>query len=460
MARPELPHCSELEQRVIACIYSWDDEALPIALNFIGESSECFYDHRHRTIYDAMIAMHKNGDLIRPESLIAHLELMNKLSDAGGESYINDSIVGATTSNYIETYAKTIHECHRRRQLILACRNAEQKLSDLHIPLQRTTDKLESEVFKSASINSKSKPEKISDLSKRERSRLQKTISGEMSGGIKTGFDVLDRILLPMRGGDYIILAATTSTGKTTLACNIAMNVAHQGHGVLIFSMEMTKLAIANKLLGMEAGVDLVSAERSQKLPFGAEKKIEDADAEMEKLNIIVDDECGITPTRLRTKARGMLAKEKIDLIVVDYLGRMHVAGMESDPTNTISIISGEIKDMAKELNVPVLCLCQVNRGGAEGKPELRHLRQSGSLEQDCDVAILLSRCANPLYINAEIAKQRTGPIGEAVLFFKKDTQRFLDTDHKGNPIWPEEKGEEKDPFPENSYFEDDDTPF
>lgn len=461
MAENELPHCMETEQRVIACIYSWDDEAMPIALDFIGESSDCFYDHRHRAIYDALIQMHKAGDLLRPESLIAHLEVVGKLQSAGGEDYIMKSIHNATTSNYIETYSRSIHECHRRRLLIMACKSAQAKLYDRKVPLGNVMNDLESHVFRTVSSTKKSTPEKIGSLAKAELARIRKTIEQKDVSGIKTGFDVLDKIMMPMRPGDYILLAATTSTGKTTLACNIAMNVAHEGHGVMIFSMEMTKQAIANKLIGMEAGVDLVSAERNVKLPFGADSKMDDADARLDSLNIIIDDECGMTPTRLRTKARAIAAKEKIGLIVIDYLGRMHVAGMESDPTNTVSIISGEIKDMAKEMGIPVLCLCQLNRNGAEGKPELRHLRQSGSLEQDCDVAIILSRCKNPLYINADIAKQRTGPIGEAVLFFEKNTQRFMDTDDKGSPIYPEQKEVmDRDPFPENSYSEEDDTPF
>jgi len=437
MSEKEIPHCCDLEQRVIACIYSWDDEALPLALTYIGEESDCFYDPKHRTIYDAMVAMYRNGDIIRPESVIANLDIVGKLAAAGGEKYIMDSIQVATTSNYIETYSKTILECHRRRGLILACKAAQNRLYDMRAPIADTAQALESSVFKMACRASKETSSLMSNLVVSEAERIKRMVKGEATTGIRTGFRSLDRILLPMRPADYIILAATTSTGKTTLACNIALNVAREGTGVLFFSMEMSRQAITNKLLGIESDVDLVTAERSSWLPDGAEQKINSAAGLMQKYNMLIDEECGLTPTRLRTKARAHMAQNNFGLIVLDYLGRMHVKGMENDPTNSISVISSEIKDMAKELGVPVLVLCQLSRAGAEGKPKLNHLRQSGALEQDCDVAILLSRCKNEKYVCVEVAKQRTGPIGEATLFFKRDTQRFLDTNSYGDPIWP-----------------------
>lgn len=437
MPEKELPHCCETEQRVIACIYAWDDEALPLALTYIGEESDCFYDPKHRTIYDAMVAMYKNGEIIRPESLIAHLEMVGKIAAAGGEKYIMDSIQVATTSNYIETYSKSILECHRRRGLILACKAAQNRLYDMRAPIADIAHALESSVFKTACRASRDTTGFMSDLVTSEISRIKRMVNGEAITGIKTGFKSLDSILLPMRPADYIIIAATTSTGKTTLACNIAMNVAREGTGVLFFSMEMSRSAIINKLISIESDVDLVEVERNSWLTEDAERKINSAAGLMKKYNMLIDEEFGLTPTRLRTKARAHMAQNNFGLIVLDYLGRMHVKGMENDQTNSVSVISSEIKDMAKELGVPVLVLSQLSRAGAEGKPKLNHLRQSGSLEQDCDVAILLSRCKNEKYVCAEVAKQRTGPIGEATLFFKRDTQRFLDTNSYGDPIWP-----------------------
>lgn len=429
-----LPVHLESERALLGAILL-NKDAMDVAMEIIGDSAEPFFDHQNRLVYTAMVNIYRDGDPMDIVSISA--ALLPKFETKISFSYIAELVDAVATSANAAFYAEQIMDRHTRRALISAAKAAENALYDTSEPLVGIRAKLESEVFKGASAGPKSSPEHISGSVRSENQRLKEVVKTKMATGVKTGYYNLDRILLPMRPADYIILAATTSTGKTTLACNIMLNVARKGVGVQIFSMEMSKPAIANKLLSIESGVDLTFVERSSQFREGDVEKINEATDRLAGLPIFIDDECGMTPSRLRSKARSVVAKNSIGLIVVDYLGRMHVKGMQHDPVNAVSVISGEIKDMAKELNVPVLCLCQLSRKGAEGKPQLSHLRQSGSLEQDCDIAILLSRCVNPKYVNVEIAKQRTGPIGECRLYFERNSQNFLDCDDNGAPIYP-----------------------
>lgn len=434
MAAKDLPSNVEAEAKVVGAMFDYDDDNLALVLTHLGESSEPFFNPQHGIWYDAMVKMYRNGDRIRPESVKLYMEHMKIWESSGGMTMMSHLMSEATISEYIETYSKMILDCHSRRCLIQACKRAGAALYDANVPLEDIRATLESNVFKTASSALSNKWESAEDLVDVEFSRIESISEGKKGEGIRTGFETIDSLMLAMKPADYILLAACPSVGKTTLAMNIARNVAKEGHGVLIMSMEMTKSAIMNKLLGMEADVDLVSAERNMYLSESDRKRLNEAKTTIKGMNMMVDDESGLTPSKLRTKIKACMTKNKVNLIVIDYIGRLHIPKAESE-TVAITRISAEIKDIAKDLNVPILCLSQLNRKGAEERPRMSHLRQSGALEQDADTIILLSRCSNPEYILADIVKQRTGPTGEAVMYFQKQTQRFYDTDSHGDPI-------------------------
>lgn len=436
MQSPELPRHIESERALLGGMML-NPTAIDVAMQILGETAEPFFLAEHGILYETMIGLYRTG---KPVDLVTvSAALSEKDMKRVGAVYIAELTDAVPTSANADYYAGIVLDTWTRRRLIKACQRAVGDLYATNVPLGDIRDTLEVQVFKTAHSGPASKPEFIGALAVEEKKRLESVQRGETILGLRTGFKVLDDIMMPMRPADYIILAACTSVGKTTLACNIVNNVAKAGAGVLFFSMEMTKQAITNKLMGIEAGVDLVQSERTGYMSDFDRRNLDTAMKKIQDLNILIDDESGMTPTKLRTKARAAMAQNEIGLIVIDYLGRLSVKGLEHDLVASTTVISGEIKDMAKELNIPVLVLCQLNRKGAEEKPRLSHLRQSGSLEQDADIAILLSRCSNPQYVTAQVAKQRIGPTGETQMFFEKETQRFLDIDHRGDPVYPAE---------------------
>lgn len=471
MRDQDLPNCADVEPRLVgAMLDDGQDENIPIIHGLLGDGSEVFWDVQLRLWYETMITMWRDGDLVRPDTVASKMEQLGIYEKAGGISMLSRLVSEAAIEPYFETYAKMILDTHYRRSLMKACRMAYKRLYDLGTPLVEVRRQIESAAFLGAHTKAVSKPEALSEISVRGKKRLFDLANSEIGRGIKTGIASIDRILLPMQPGDYVILAARTSSGKTTMACNILLNAAEEGVGVLVFSLEMTKEAIFDKLVQIDSQVDISKIQREQYISEFQQEKIEESAQKLGRLNIVVDDESGISPAQMRSKARSVCAKNDIGLIVVDYIGLLRIAGVV-DPVVMTTMVSTEIKAMAKELRVPVLALCQINRDAANAKPMLHNLRQSGSLEQDCDAAILLYReTPSSNYMSAIVAKQRVGPVGEAPILFERGMQRFFSVAEDGKTEYPGPKGytrtaaeRETEPvnqFIEYDYFEDDDTPF
>lgn len=468
------PHCAEVEARIVGAMFQdGEDGTIPIIHAILGDSSEVFWCEKCRIWYDTMIAMWKAGDIVRMDTVVAKMNQLGIYEKAGGFSQQGLLAREATIEPYFDTYCRMILDAHYRRSLIRICQQSETKLHNMNVPLVSVRRDLEAAAFHGAHTKAASKPESISVIAERQRERLAAISRKEIGRGIKTGLDNIDRLMLPMQPGDYVILAARTSVGKTTLGCNIALNAAAEGVGILFFSLEMTKDAIFDKFIQIDSGVDMSQIQREYFITDEQQKRIEASVERLEKMNIVIDEESGMTPTHMRSKARSVCAKNAIGLIVVDYIGMLQVPGM-NDLVAMTSTVSREIKAMAKELKVPVLALCQINRDGANVRPALNNLRQSGSLEQDCDIAILLHRPNDEdhsKYVTAIIAKQRVGPIGDAALIFNKPEQRFFDSDRSGEPVQRRKKDYTRSPrsapvqepinhLIEYDYFEEDDTPF
>lgn len=464
------PTSHEAERSVLGAMIL-NPEAIEVSTGILGDLPDPFYFKNHRDIYAAIVALHRDG---KPADFITlQAQLGEEVSDRIGAVYIAELTDAVPTSANADYYAKIVLDCHLRRRMIFDCERALAHLYDQSKPILEIRKELEAASFFGVSTRAGSKPEHISGLVKAEVGRLMAVGSGEIGRGIKTGLGNIDKIMLPMQPGNYIILAARTSVGKTTLACNVALNAAVEGVGVLIFSMEMTKLAITNKLIQIDSGVDMAQIEMDSRITEYQKRDIKVSAEKIEKLNIVIDEESGISPGQLRAKARAVCAKEDIGLIIVDYIGLMRIPKLETDLVTTLTIASADMKAMAKELNVPVLVLAQINRDAAEARPDLHNLRNCGSLEQDCDVAILLDRPNRkeyPNHVTAIIAKQRIGPCSDAALYFRRDEQKFYDADGNGGQAERPQKKytrtrREPEPEPVNcqieyDYLEEDDTPF
>jgi replicative DNA helicase len=253
--------------------------------------------------------------------------------------------------------------------------------------------------------------------------------------GISTGFKNLDEMTSGLQAGDLIIVAGRPSMGKTTLAVNIAENAAlGAGKSAAIFSMEMSAESLTLRMISSLGRINQ-GALRSGKLQEDDWPRIDSAMTQLSNANIFVDETAGLTPTEIRARARRLKRERGLDLIVVDYLQLMHVAGNTENRATEISEISRSLKALAKELKVPVIALSQLNRGveqRQEKKPVMSDLRESGSLEQDADLILLIYRedvydpnTTRKGIADIIIAKQRNGPTGEVQLTFLGQYTKF-----------------------------------
>ncbi len=407
-------------------------------------SPDSFYLRIHQIIYEAMQAMsdgHKPIDIL---TLADRLKTQGKLDDIGGIAFLNQLLDATPTAAHAEYYVDLVRQHHLLRRIVDCARQAETECYSSDEEADQVLAKVEQDFF---------------DISEKRHSgilpwnqgvketidtidRIHRTKQG--LSGIATGYKDLDDKLLGLHNGDMIVLAARPSMGKTSLAMNIVENIAldkrDTPHAVCIFSLEMSREQLILRMLGSHARIPAhsIAGGFATDAQFGL--LVQSADVLM-KAPIFLDDTGGLDIMELRARARRMKKKENIALFVIDYLQLLHSKEHRREGRQAeIAAISGSIKNMAKELRVPVLVLSQLNRAPEakerEGKPRLADLRDSGSIEQDADVVCLLRRpCIykddtkenedDPSLAFLHIAKQRNGPTAEIKLTFIADLMRF-----------------------------------
>lgn len=434
-----------------------------------GTSEEIFYFPAHQYIYEAILALYKDARPIDAIVLKEQLASKAQLEDAGGIAYIADLTSVVPTSANMEHYARIVSEKSILRRLITACTGIVGKAFDADGDAQTLLDLAESDLFKIADQRQVNPILRVGDLLVESVNRIELQIKSDSHiTGLATGFDELDKMTSGFQPSEMLVLAARPSVGKTAFALNLARNAAvRDGKNVLIFSLEMSKQQLVERLLCMQGGID------SQRLRSGflAGKMFQEvqlAAGILDGKDIFIDDSPNLTILDLRAKARRHVAKYGCDLIIIDYLQLMTAGGRSENRQTEIAEISRSIKSLARELRVPVLALSQLSREAEKddtGRPKLSHLRESGAIEQDADVVMMLYRppahesenAPNLIYL--DLSKQRNGPTGKVELSFDKRVQRF------GNPAGghaPEEPppsygGDE--PY-EEDFRDEDDTPF
>lgn len=438
-------------------------DAIPIVLDAIGETPDAFYVESHGIIYGAIIDLYRDGDPVDMVTLHAALAERGKLEKAGGSAYIGGLTDAVPTSANAPYYAGLVREQHVKRALITTCSRAAGALYNADANTPEVLAALESGIFAVARGKSNTKARHIHDSIPEIRTQLEARLDGEPMPGIRTGYRNLDDIQAPFGPGDYIILAARPSVGKTTLACNLALRVLRAGTPVLFLSLEMTREAIAKKMMSAASGVNIRDIERGRAIKAVEQAKLRRGAEELPRLPLYIDDSPEATSLQIRAKIRDAVKDYGCGLVVIDYLGRIIPPKAENQNV-AVSHISRDLKTAAREAEIPLVVLCQLSRQGAES-PRLNHLRDSGSLEQDADVVWLLSRSESggeDSVIVVDIAKQRTGPTCEVKLHFDKAAQQFHDFDPYGRP--PErvntphrdddDRDEPFDEFPEEHYQE------
>ena len=441
-----MPHDLEAERSVLAAMLLSQD-VLTQCISAV--KPEDFYLYSHRTIYQALCTMFDRGMPVDPISLADYLRSEGTLERVGGASYLlelnGNSFALASWRHHLDI----IHRHTTLRQIISASARITSLAFDAPEDTKEVVDRAESmllEVTTRDIGNSFSTLEEVMGELYTELGEMAANPEGMV--GVRTGYPGIDNHLQGLRAGQMIVIGARPGVGKTSFALNLATNAAINGASVAFFSLEMSKVEIAQRLLSAQARIPLTTI-RSGRIQDNQWPTIMEAADDLSSLDIVIDDTPGTTVTEIRAKARRMLRDKPNGVVIVDYLQLLSPppGGRRSDSRATeVSEMSRGIKIMAKDLGVPVIALSQLNRGletrtGKYGKrPQLSDLRESGSIEQDADIVILLDRSMTEEEAEREerpdlgvtefiIAKNRSGPLGIVSLMFLPGSTKFVEVD-------------------------------
>lgn len=441
------PHSIENEQGVLGCILLSPQECLTQYTEKVGDTSDIFYDLRHQTIIDRLLVMYDQRIPIDLISLQQNLKDWGLLDEVGGIPYLNtlqDSVPSASNLTY---YLDVVIEKSWLRKAIGTCTDFVGRVYDFQGELPQLVDEFESSVMRLTQQRDQASSVPIGDLVMGAMNALESYYNRQGApGAVATGYLDLDRILLGgLKQGEMMILAARPSMGKTSLLMNMMENIATvQRLPVGIFSLEMTKEALTMRMICSRSRVNLSNATDG----FLSERdfpRLTAAAGTIRNAPIYIDDTPALSILQLRAKARRMMQQYGIKVLGVDYLQLMHSTSKRARENRQLEVseISSGLKALAKELNIPIVVLSQLNRGIEQGgarKPRLSDLRESGSLEQDADVVGMLykpegepeeeadNQSREAIRVNLLIAKQRNGPTGDIWLTFLKPYTRFEST--------------------------------
>lgn len=403
-----------------------------------------FYDSRTQRIYKSIITMVEKDIKIDEVSLLSQLRNENILQEVGGEEFITEITLSSFYTPNIDTYAKTVKEKSLLRSLIGASEDIMDVSYRQNDDVSSILSMAESKIFDISQSKLNEGLVKVGDT-------LDETVQviNELSlndgdiTGVTTGLETIDLKLSGLQPSQLILLAARPAMGKTALGLTMAWNAAREGKSVAFFSLEMSVLQLNYRLLSMVSMIDLEQVMNGRikddewELLFRATKEIANKD-------LYVDETPGITLSEMRSKLKRLKAEVGVDLVVIDYLQLMQADSRQENRQNEIASISRGLKTLSKELNCPILSLAQLSREAdkrADHKPILSDLRESGAIEQDADVVMLLYREDyydeedNPNIAKVIVAKHRNGATGTLDLFFNKPCTTFRDLSYKEENI-------------------------
>lgn len=412
---------------------------------------EDFYEERHRLIFAAIDKLHNNRKSIDILTLSEQLKSAGELDIVGGASYLTELTNFVPTAANVENYAEIVAEKSIRRQLINASRDIAKIGHDEAKSIQELIEETESRLFEVNERHIRQNVTSLESILEDSFERLDELHrnKGQLRG-ISTGLNDLDRLIAGLQPSDLVVVAARPSMGKSALMLNMALNIAtheKQKGAVMLFSLEMGKEQLADRLLAAEAGVDAWKLRTGEGLDDQDFERLSAAMGELAEAQIFIDDTSGMTVSDLRTRARRLNQEHKLGVIFVDYLQLMSGGSRFSTTANRvqeISEISRSLKILARELNVPVVAASQLSRS-VESRtpqiPQLSDLRESGAIEQDADIVMFIYRedFYNPDTDRQNITellikKHRNGPTGKVELYFDMQHQRYRDLDTKHQP--------------------------
>jgi replicative DNA helicase len=438
----QLPQNLEAEASLLGAILIDSDAVVKVADKL---SPDDFFDPRHKRIYEAVTQLYEKRKPIDVLTLSDQLKSSEYLDSIGGPGYLAELTNFVPSASHAEEYAEIVAQKAMRRRLIKTSQEMTGYGFDETREFKDLIEDAERRLFEVSGQNVKQTIVSLESILEASFDRLDglHKDKGKLRG-VPTGFKDLDNVLAGLQRSDLFILAARPAMGKTALMLNLAHNVAVMSkEPVLIFSLEMSKEQLVDRLLSMESGVD-AWALRTGNLTDSDFERIGQAMGKLSEAPIYIDDTPGITVSDMRTKSRREAHQHGLGLIIIDYLQLMSGGGRYADFGNRvqeISEISRGLKGVARELDVPVMAASQLSRSVESRSPQipqLADLRESGSIEQDADIVTFIYR---EDYYNPEterkgitdilIKKHRNGPTADVELYFDRKKQRFRGVDRK-----------------------------
>lgn len=442
-----LPYSLDAEQAVLGSILI-DPDCMEDVVNIVKQ--EYFYLSQHRVIFSSMMSMYSGSKAkIDPVVIADVLAKEGQYDVAGGREYLvalRDSV--PSTAN-VETYAKIIEEQYFLRSLIVTSQEIIESASGGGVDASLLLDSAEQKIYDIRQGRDVSGPKKVSDvIVNGVYDRLYKLTGDnkEQYQAIPSGFGMLDKYITGLNKSDFILIGARPAMGKTSFALNLAQNVTMLAKKKCVFfSLEMTKEQLAERLLAARAGVPSNKL-RTGELTDDEWVRLGNAAGDYDKVELYLDDTSSITVPEIKSRVRRL---KNVDIILIDYLGLIQSATRKENRVQEVSEITRNLKMLAKDLNIPVICCAQLSRGtegrGKSHKPQLSDLRESGSIEQDADIVMFLYR---PDYYRNEVdddkqdeidenltelivAKNRHGAVGTIEMTFDKEFTRFRSIDKK-----------------------------
>lgn len=436
MAERIPPHSENAERSVLGAIML-DENAMYEAMDIL--TPDDFYLQKHRELFDAAVSLRRldrNVDLV---TMTEELTKRGHLDLVGGAGYISSLTSDVPSTSNTESYAEIIREKSMLRKLIRASSSILDESYDAGADVNEVLATAEREILDISRIRQKRDYRELTEILWENLNRISdRAGAGDSLVGLTTGFQDLDAKTSGLQRSDLIIVAARPSMGKTSFALCLAQNAALKGGAhVAIFSLEMSAEQIGERMLSMEASVEL------SKLRTGELSRVEWDDLSLAvdrlaKASVVVDDTPGISISEIKSKCRRIQSQHSLDLIVIDYLQLMSIKGFSEGRQLEVSTLSRMLKQLAREVNCPVVVLSQLSRAveqRQDHRPQLSDLRESGAIEQDADIVMFLYRdeyynpdtTEKPNIAEINIAKQRNGPTGVVELAWLGKYTKFAD---------------------------------
>jgi len=416
-----------------------DSQATATVMEKLDESS--FYKDAHRKIFSSGFSLYERSEPVDILTVSNELEKRNHLEAVGGHYYLTELVERIPSAANIEYYCKIVQDKALLRKLITVSNEVQENCYSAGDEAVNIIDDAEQKIFLLSENKSRKNFSHIGPVMHDTMEKIE-SFHDKESGitGVPTGFSELDNLLSGMQNSELLILAARPSMGKTALALNVARHAASKGNVVGLFSLEMASYQLVMRMLCSEARVNSHKVRIGQ-LPENQWQTLSRVAGKLAEEPIYIDDTPGLNIMELRSKARRLKVEQNISLLIVDYLQLLRGVGRVESRQIEIAMISQALKNLAKELDIPVLALSQLSRAvesrGGERRPLLSDLRESGAIEQDADVVLFIYRPAAYGAVEPEleniaeiiIAKQRNGPTGTVELVFLNDYVRFADKD-------------------------------